>query len=173
MATEFLKEIGLLREVMQCDSCGTDMTWSVRPNVHDGFGWRCYGRTAGAKCDKSASIRRGTWFQKSKLTLLEILLITYDVVCREPAHRIQYEYGLGTHTVADWGMFCRETRENDRYQIVYNDLKSNSIIYEVQVDAPKRINLLFDDKEKHRVINNREHLLNGMCGVCNKAAGLM
>jgi len=30
MATEFLKEIGLLRRTMQCDSCGRDMTWSER-----------------------------------------------------------------------------------------------------------------------------------------------
>jgi hypothetical protein len=28
MAFEFLKEIGLLRRTMQCDSCGRDMMWS-------------------------------------------------------------------------------------------------------------------------------------------------
>jgi hypothetical protein len=55
-----------------------------------------------------ASIRRGSWFRQSKLTLLEILLITYDIVYREPAHRIHYEYGIASQTVGDWGMFCRE-----------------------------------------------------------------
>jgi hypothetical protein len=35
-------------------------------------------------------------------------MITYDIVCCEPAHRTLYEYSIGKHTVADWGMFCRE-----------------------------------------------------------------
>jgi hypothetical protein len=33
MATEFLKDIGLLRRTMQCNSCGRDMTWSERPDT--------------------------------------------------------------------------------------------------------------------------------------------
>jgi hypothetical protein len=60
-------------------------------------------------CRATASIKHGSWFQKSKLTFLEILLITYDIVCREPAHRIQNELSLGKQTVTDWGMFRRET----------------------------------------------------------------
>ena len=35
MVTEFLKDIGLLRRTMQCDSCGRDMTWFVHSNLHD------------------------------------------------------------------------------------------------------------------------------------------
>ena len=45
----------------------------------------------------------------SHLTFLEILLLTYDIVRREPAHQIRQEHRFSTHTVADWGMFCRET----------------------------------------------------------------
>ena len=37
------------------------------------------------------------------------LLLTYDIVRREPALHTQSEYCLSAHTVADWGMFCRET----------------------------------------------------------------
>jgi transposase-like protein len=54
------------------------------------------------------SIRDGSWFQQSNLTLLEILLLTYHIVCREQAQQIQSEYRFGPHTLADWGMFCRE-----------------------------------------------------------------
>jgi hypothetical protein len=39
MAIEFVKDIGLLRRTMQCDSCGQDMTWSVRSKLSDGFLW--------------------------------------------------------------------------------------------------------------------------------------
>jgi len=58
---------------------------------------------------QSASIRFGSWFQQSNLTLHEIMLITYDIVRREQASWIQSEYCLSSHTVVDWGMFCRET----------------------------------------------------------------
>jgi hypothetical protein len=62
---------------------------------------------------------------------------------------------------------------HDRYKIVvYAGLRCDLIIYEGQVDAPKRINLLLNDKEKHyHVINN----LSGafakryVCEVCNKS----
>jgi len=30
-------------------------------------------------------------------------------VCRDKATKIQSEYRLSSHTIADWGMFCRET----------------------------------------------------------------
>jgi hypothetical protein len=88
MAIEFLKDIGLLRRTMQCDNCRRDMTWSERPALHDGFRWRCQRRVAGASCNRSTSIRHESWFQQSNLTLLQILLLTYDIVCRDPAHRI-------------------------------------------------------------------------------------
>jgi transposase-like protein len=61
-----------------------------------------------SRCYRSLSIRDGSWFQQSNLTLLEIMLLTYGIVCREPAHLIQSEYRLGPNTLADWGMFCRE-----------------------------------------------------------------
>ena len=89
MAIEFLKDIGLLRRTMQCNSCGREMTWSVRSNVTDGYVWRCQRRVAGAACKQSTSIRHGSWFQLSRLTLYEIMLLTYDIVCREPANQIE------------------------------------------------------------------------------------
>jgi len=30
-------------------------------------------------------------------------------MCREPAFRTRDEYGLSPNTIADWGMFCKET----------------------------------------------------------------
>jgi hypothetical protein len=61
----------------------------------------------------------------------------------------------------------------DRYKIiVYIDLKCDLIIYEGQVDAPKTINLLFDDEEKHcHVINNLVGAFTKryVCKDCNKS----
>jgi len=36
-------------------------------------------------------------------------MLTYDIECREPAHKIENEYCFRDHTVADWGMLCKET----------------------------------------------------------------
>jgi hypothetical protein len=60
------------------------------------------GGLLGARCNQSASIRHGSWFQQSKLTLQEIILLTY-IVCREPATNIQKEYRFSWHTIAHWG----------------------------------------------------------------------
>jgi hypothetical protein len=71
--------------------------------------WRCQRRVAGSRCNTAASIRYGSWFQQSNLTLFEILLLTYDFVCRVSASQIQNEYAFSANTLADWGVFCRET----------------------------------------------------------------
>jgi hypothetical protein len=107
LAIEFLKKVCLLR----VKSCCQDMTWSTDSRSSDGFLWRCHRRVSGNRCNNSASIRRGSCFQRSKLTLLEIMLITYDIVHREQAHQVLQEYFFSDHTVADWGMFCRETMQ--------------------------------------------------------------
>jgi len=106
---QFLKDVGLLRSKVQCDTCGRDMTWSAEPSIPEGFRWRCRRKVAGVKCSKSKSIKAGTWFQQSNLTFREVLLITYDIVRRETARFTKEEYSLSSNTVADWGMFCRET----------------------------------------------------------------
>ena len=66
IAIDFLKDVVLLRSKMLCNICHRDMTWSVQPNLSDGFRWRCRRRVAGTRCRESASIRHGSWFQLSK-----------------------------------------------------------------------------------------------------------
>jgi hypothetical protein len=61
---QFLKDVGLIRSKMQCNSCGNDMTWYVEPNIPDGFSWRCQ-RVAGKKCSGSRSVRHRSCFQQS------------------------------------------------------------------------------------------------------------
>jgi hypothetical protein len=36
------------------------------------------------------------------------LYLTYDILRREPADHIHHEHHFSDHTIADWGMFCRE-----------------------------------------------------------------
>jgi len=83
IAIQFLKDTGLLRSKMLCNTCGRDMTWSLAPSVPEGFRWRCQRRVDGVRCNQSASIKQGSWFHQSNLTFHEIMLITYDIVHRE------------------------------------------------------------------------------------------
>jgi hypothetical protein len=99
-ALESLKDIGLHRYRELCNTCGGDMTWSVDTIVSDGYRWRCRRRNGGTRCPYSRSIKHGSWFHNSNVTYLEILLITYGIVCRESALQIL----LSAHTVADRGI---------------------------------------------------------------------
>jgi len=73
-AIQYLKDRGLLRSTMKCNSCGRDMTWSADPTVNYKFRWRCHKNVAGKRCYTSTSIRLGSWFQQGNLTLQEIML---------------------------------------------------------------------------------------------------
>jgi len=81
LAMHFLKDVCLLRSKVQCNTCGQDMTWSAELSI-PGFRWRCPRKVAGVKCSASRSIRTGSWFQQSRLTFREVLLVTYGIVCR-------------------------------------------------------------------------------------------
>ena len=109
LAIQFLTDVGVIRSKVQCNICGRDMKWTADHNRTDGFRWRCRKSVAGVRCRGTASIRHGSWFQLSNLPLVEIILITYDILRRDSAHQIENEHNLNDHTIADWGMFCRET----------------------------------------------------------------
>jgi hypothetical protein len=79
VAIEFLQDVGLLRSQMPCNTCGQDMAFTSDSCLREGFRWRCQRRVAGTRCNQSASIKHGSWFQQSNLTLLQILVITYIV----------------------------------------------------------------------------------------------
>jgi len=57
MAIQYLKDIGLLRSKMQCNTWGRDMTWSADSSKLDSYRWRCRKRVAGVVCNQSVSIR--------------------------------------------------------------------------------------------------------------------
>jgi competence protein ComGF len=45
---------------------------------------------------------------KSKLTLLKIMLVTYDILLKVLSLAIQQEYQIDQRTACDWFQFCRE-----------------------------------------------------------------
>jgi hypothetical protein len=95
---QFLKDVGLIRSKVQCNSFGRDMTWHADATAPDRFRWRCRSRGAGTRRSGSRSIRHGSWFQGSHLTLQGVLYLTYDILRREPAKQIRREHHFSDHT---------------------------------------------------------------------------
>jgi len=99
MAIQFLKDVGLIPSRMQCNICERDMTWTADLTSNDGFRWRCRRSVAGVRCRGTASIRHGSWFRLSNLTLLEIITLTYDILRRDSAHQIEDEHNCTADTL--------------------------------------------------------------------------
>jgi hypothetical protein len=55
IGNQFMKDAGLIRSKVQCNSCGRDMTWYAEPSVPDGFKWRCRRMVRGNRCFWSRS----------------------------------------------------------------------------------------------------------------------
>jgi transposase-like protein len=94
-------------------------------------------------------MRHKSWFQQSNLTLQEIMLLTYDIVCRVPATQIEHEYSFSSHTVADWGMLCRET------MLVFLEGCS------VKIGGPNKT-VEIDESKFGRLRYHRGHLVKGV-----------
>ena len=57
------------------------------------------------------SIRKGSWFENSNLSLEEVLKLTYWW-CRDvKQEKICHELNIASHTAVDRDSFCRETCE--------------------------------------------------------------
>ncbi|XP_067652209.1 uncharacterized protein [Haliotis asinina] len=90
-----------------CPRCGTgELTRKKDPSYgRDGLVWRCRVKSCGQK----VSIREGSWFSGSHLTMCQIMKHLYYWVYKTPLHVIQRELKVGSNsTLVDWNMFCRE-----------------------------------------------------------------
>ena len=71
----------------------------------DGFVWRCTKKECGYKI----SIRAGSWFENSHLTLQQVVKLTYYWVYKTRQETVKRELKISCdETVVDWYNFCRE-----------------------------------------------------------------
>jgi len=109
-AMQVLKDVGLFRSKVQCNTCGQDMTWSAESTIPEQYTGRCRKKLAGFKCSESRSIKHGSWFQHSHFNFHQIFLIKYDIVRREHVHHIQKEcvaFALLRRLLQERALFCR------------------------------------------------------------------
>jgi hypothetical protein len=61
LAIPFMKDVGLIRSKVRCNTCNRDMTWSADPNRTVRFRPRCRKRIHGVTCRVTTSIKHGSW----------------------------------------------------------------------------------------------------------------
>ena len=108
LGIQFLKDVGLIRSKVRCNTCCHDMTSCADPTTNDGFRWRCRRKVAEAKCFQSKATRHGLWFQQSPhLPGGTVPHIRHNASRTSPPNPTRA--WLRFHNSRGLGMFCRQT----------------------------------------------------------------
>lgn len=107
---KFCQDIGLVARTVKC-SCNGDMSLMSYPQTKDIFKWRC--RKNGHS--SSQTIRKGTFFEESNLSMREILWIVYMWLYEYSMAAILHECDHTYNTISEWitsfVILCREILE--------------------------------------------------------------
>ncbi|GFU27127.1 DDE_Tnp_IS1595 domain-containing protein [Nephila pilipes] len=104
---EFLRKAGLLKKDLTCAKCNSPMKLRSK-DINDGAVWTCRNRINKKECGLQKSVRFGSWFSCSKLTMGEIFFLTYLIVKGYGTDKIIDEYSFSSSTMADWRQFINE-----------------------------------------------------------------
>jgi len=105
---EWLMEEKLLARSHLCPQCNTEMKLIKCEDRSDGCKWECRSQSNGKRHKVELSLRKDSWFERSNMTLEEMLKFTYWWCCDLDQKQITHELGLSGNTAVDWDNFCRE-----------------------------------------------------------------
>ena len=142
MLIEWLMEEGLLTKSQKCPVCESDMELVKCNDRSDGVKWECRRRIDGKRHKAEWSVRRGSWFAESRMTVEEILKFTYWWCQDLDQAQIRHEMGVATNTGVDWDSFCREVCEVTLFE---NSVRIGGPGKIVQIDESK-----FGKRKYHR-----------------------
>jgi hypothetical protein len=100
---EKLRQQGLLAQDHKCPSCNEYMVCTSANNI-DGLRFRCRKRS----CEKEKSIRVGSFFEGSKLSLSKCMLFLHLWAKGYSEKLILEDFDFSKVTIVDWSRFCRE-----------------------------------------------------------------
>ncbi|GBN03305.1 hypothetical protein AVEN_249562-1 [Araneus ventricosus] len=73
---DWCMSMNMIAKEYVCPTCGEKMVLCERNDISEGYHWVC--RKFGMNADHvRRSVRKGSWFDESKLSMPEILMITY------------------------------------------------------------------------------------------------
>uniref|UniRef100_A0A0M3ICP9 DDE_Tnp_IS1595 domain-containing protein n=1 Tax=Ascaris lumbricoides TaxID=6252 RepID=A0A0M3ICP9_ASCLU len=104
---DFCMHLGIIAKEYTCPECGKKMSLHERPGVIDKYEWVC--RKYGPSMHYvKRSVRKGSWFSESRLSIVDLLLMTEFFVRNRSQDDVMYELGLSNGTVCDWRSLFRE-----------------------------------------------------------------
>ncbi|GBN17481.1 hypothetical protein AVEN_112070-1 [Araneus ventricosus] len=104
---DWCMSMNIITKEYACPTCGEKMVLCERNDISDGYHWVC--RKLGMNAHHvRRSVRKGSWFDESKLSMPEVLMITYLWAKKTSNEWIVNELSVSEPTVADWKSFCRE-----------------------------------------------------------------
>jgi len=98
-----LRSRGLLSTSMQCESCGNQMA-ERNKQTGDKTMFVCNRRT----CRKARSIRHGSFFEKSKLSLCDAVLFLHLWSRGYSEKLMADDFPFSRPTIIDWSRYCRD-----------------------------------------------------------------
>lgn len=120
-----LMEFGILPKEGEyfCERCQHPLKLRVDSSRIDGYRWFCddyivQRKQKRTRCNFTTSVRAGTFFAKSHLSLRVILKFIHFWIYNTPLNMIQFNLHLSSHTAVDFANFCRE--------VVYDHMIINS-----------------------------------------------
>lgn len=134
---DWCMRMGLIADKYVCPLCGENMILKMCSLVNKKYMWRCVNNGH----DVKRSVRRGSWFDKSKLSMNQILKLTYFWCLKLENESIMTDMDVSSETVNNWQHFCRDVcmelcvRENemlggDRVIVEVNESEFGSQKYE-------------------------------------------
>lgn len=117
---DFAEEAGFLprAEQLSCVECGSQLRRIRHNDSQDGWTYYCGAikqrskRRRGKRCSYKRSLRLGTLFEKSHLTLQQILAFIYLWVNNLSATKISLFLGLSRRSIHEWTQLCYEVVES-------------------------------------------------------------
>ena len=139
---EWMMDEGLLVKNQLCGKCRGEMNLVKCEDRSDGYKWECRKQINSKRHRVEMSIRNGSWFAESNMTLEEMLKFTYWWCQDLEQSQIKHEIGLSSSTAVDWDSFCREICE---ITLLENGEKLGGSGKIVQIDESK-----FRKRKYHR-----------------------
>ncbi|XP_042238728.1 uncharacterized protein LOC121877180 [Homarus americanus] len=136
----WLKQHGLLKHEMHCQSCHNRMNWTKHSRSKDGFAWKCQTRYC-KKYKFTATIRTGSFFSKSHVTLQKWVHAIYLWSERVGERTATRHVNISEKTMIDCYSFFREVCSK-HFQANPIQLGGLGIIVEIEESC-------FTQKPKH------------------------
>ena len=99
----FLQRKRVLARDMKC-ACGAMMELHNRADIRDGYRWRC------PDCHKGTSIRKGSFFAKSKMTLQKWVILMHWWARQYPVKDAGQEVGVSEKSAIQVYSWMRDVR---------------------------------------------------------------